>query len=80
MSINVLKGKTRDWRPYRFPPLPQALAAEWKNDPIALQHAIADGFQEGNEKGYLEGLAQGEEDGRHHIHHGQGGGVGGLGG
>lgn len=64
MSINVVKGKTRDWRPYRFPPLPEALAPEWKNDPIALQRAIADGFQEGNEKGYLEGLAQGEEHGR----------------
>lgn len=64
MSIKVVKGKSRDWRPYRFPPLPEALAPEWKNDPIALQRAIADGFQEGNEKGYLEGLAQGEEHGR----------------
>lgn len=64
MPIKVLKGKSRDWRPYRFPPLPQVLAPEWKNDPIALQRAIADGFQEGNEKGYLEGLAQGEEQGR----------------
>ncbi len=63
MSINVLKGKTRDWRPYRFPPLPQELAPEWKNDPVAVQRAIADGFQEGNEKGYQEGLIQGQEHG-----------------
>ena len=64
MSIKILKGKPRDWRPYRFPPLPQGLAPEWKNDPIALQRAIADGFQEGMEKGYQEGLDQGQAQGR----------------
>ncbi|WP_409498792.1 flagellar assembly protein FliH [Pseudomonas fragi] len=63
MSIKILKGKPRDWRPYRFPPLPQGLAPEWKNDPIALQRAIADGFQEGMEKGYQEGLDQGQAQG-----------------
>lgn len=64
MSIKVLKARTRDWRPYRFPPLPDPLESEWKNDPIALQRAIADGFQEGNEKGYQEGLVQGQEHGQ----------------
>ena len=64
MSIKVLKGKVRDSRPYRFPPLPDALAQEWNNDPIALQRAISDGFQEGNEKGYQEGLIQGQEQGQ----------------
>ncbi|WMI97622.1 flagellar assembly protein FliH [Pseudomonas chlororaphis subsp. aurantiaca] len=64
MSIKVVKGKSRDWRPYRFPPLPDLQAPELSSDPIALQRAIADGFQEGNEKGYLEGLAQGREQGQ----------------
>lgn len=64
MSIKVLKAKARDWRPYRFPPLPDPSVQEWKNDPVALQRAIADGFQEGIEKGYQEGLAQGQEHGQ----------------
>ena len=64
MSIKVVKAKGRDWRPYRFPPLPDREAPPCSDDPIALQRAIADGFQEGNEKGYLEGLEQGREQGR----------------
>lgn len=64
MSIKVVKAKDRDWRPYRFPPLPDRDAPPYSDDPIALQRAVADGFQEGNEKGYLEGLEQGREQGR----------------
>ena len=64
MSIKVVKAKDRDWRPYRFAPLPNREAPQCSDDPIALQRAIADGFQEGNEKGYLEGLEQGREQGR----------------
>ena len=64
MSIKVVKAKSRDWRPYRFPPLPDRETPQWSDDPIALQRAIADGFQEGNEKGYLEGLNLGREQGQ----------------
>lgn len=64
MSIKVVRGKGREWRPYRFPPLPDREAPQYSDDPIALQRAIADGFQEGNAKGYLEGLEQGREQGK----------------
>jgi flagellar assembly protein FliH len=64
VSIKVIRGNGRDWRPYRFPPLPDREAPQWSDDPIALQRAVADGFQEGNEKGYLEGLDQGREQGQ----------------
>lgn len=64
MSIKVVKGKSRDWRSFRFPPLPDRQVQEWKDDPVAVQRAVADGFQEGNEKGYLEGLDQGREQGQ----------------
>ncbi|MHC8306801.1 flagellar assembly protein FliH [Pseudomonas sp. PB3P13] len=64
MSIKVVNAKGTDWRPYRFPPLPDREAPQWSDDPIALQRAVADGFQEGNEKGYLEGLNQGREQGQ----------------
>lgn len=63
MSIKVVKGASVEWRPYRFSPLPDLEAQALINDPIAFQRAIAEGFQEGNEKGYLEGLAQGRESG-----------------
>ena len=64
MLNKVLKGKHRDWRPYCFPPLPARQVPQWSDDPVALQRAIGDGFQEGIEKGYQEGLAQGSEQGR----------------
>ncbi len=65
MSIKVIKGADRAWRPFRFPPRlrgnphVEGLAG----DPAALQRAVADGFQEGIDKGYREGLEQGREAG-----------------
>ncbi|AXM98870.1 flagellar assembly protein FliH [Pseudomonas plecoglossicida] len=64
MSIKVVKNNCREWRPFRFPPLPDRQGQAWVDDPVAVQRAVADGFQEGNEKGYLEGLAQGREQGQ----------------
>jgi len=64
MTIKVIKGASRNWRPYRFPPRSTTpLQGEWNGDPAALQRAIADGFQEGTEKGYQQGLEQGREAG-----------------
>jgi flagellar assembly protein FliH len=64
MAVKVIKGDTRQWRPYRFPPRSSQSAAEWGGDPAELQQAIANGFQEGIDRGYQEGLQQGEEAGR----------------
>ena len=58
MTIKVIKGASRNWRPYRFPPRSSQPQVSW-GDPEALQRAIADGFQEGTEKGYQQGLEQG---------------------
>jgi flagellar assembly protein FliH len=58
MTIKVIKGSSRNWRPYRFPPRSSQAQVNW-GDPEALQRAIADGFQEGSEKGYQQGLEQG---------------------
>lgn len=58
MTIKVIKGASRNWRPYRFPPRSSQAQVSWGN-PEALQRAIADGFQEGSEKGYQQGLEQG---------------------
>lgn len=65
MTVKVIKGNARNWRPYRFPPRSSnALPGEWNGDPAALQRVMADGFQEGIEKGYQQGLEQGEQAGR----------------
>lgn len=66
MTVKVIKGADRSWRPFRFPPRvkPQGQTAEGlTGDPAALQRAVADGFQEGLDKGYREGLEQGREAG-----------------
>jgi flagellar assembly protein FliH len=66
MSIKVIKGEGRSWRPFRFPPRVRTaaeLADSVAGDPAALQRAVADGFQEGIDKGYEQGLEQGREAG-----------------
>lgn len=68
MTVKVLKGAGKGWRPYRFPPRAsfnaELQASQWGSDPEALQRAIAEGFQEGSEKGYQQGLLQGQEEGQ----------------
>ncbi len=66
MSIKIIKGEGRSWRPFRFPPRIRTaaeLADSVVGDPAALQRAVADGFQEGIDKGYEQGLEQGREAG-----------------
>lgn len=66
MSIKIIKGEGRSWRPFRFPPRvrPMAQGDEFlTSDPAALQRAVAEGFQEGIDKGYEQGLEQGREAG-----------------
>ncbi|NKQ09269.1 flagellar assembly protein FliH [Pseudomonas sp. SST3] len=66
MSIKIIKGEGRSWRPFRFPPRVRTaaeLADSAAGDPAALQRAVADGFQEGIDKGYEQGLEQGREAG-----------------
>jgi flagellar assembly protein FliH len=67
MTVKVLKGAGKGWRPYRFPPRANVnsnlQAGQWGSDPEAIQRAIAEGFQEGSEKGYQQGLIQGQEAG-----------------
>lgn len=66
MSIKIIKGEGRSWRPFRFPPRvrPVAQGDEFlTSDPAALQRAVAEGFQEGIDKGYEQGLEQGREAG-----------------
>ncbi|QUE76168.1 flagellar assembly protein FliH [Stutzerimonas stutzeri] len=64
MSIKIIKGEGRAWRPFRFPPRVRSAAADsMAGDPAALQRAVADGFQEGIDKGYEQGLEQGREAG-----------------
>ena len=67
MTIKVIKGADRAWRPFRFPPRLRGNphAEGLVSDPAALQRAVADGFQEGIDKGYREGLEQGREAGHH---------------
>ncbi|WP_421682813.1 flagellar assembly protein H [Stutzerimonas urumqiensis] len=70
MSVKVIKGAGREWRPFRFPPRFKVSGPshdDWSGDPAALQRAVADGFQEGVERGYREGLEQGRQAG-----HGEG--------
>lgn len=66
MSIKIIKGEGRAWRPFRFPPRVRTaaeLAECVTGDPAALQRAVADGFREGIDKGYEQGLDQGREAG-----------------
>lgn len=66
MSIKIIKGEGRSWRPYRFPPRVRSaadMADSFSGDPAALQRAVADGFQTGIDKGYEQGLEQGREAG-----------------
>lgn len=66
MTVKVIKGADRSWRPFRFPSRVKTsaqAAAGFADDPAALQRAVADGFQEGIDKGYREGLEQGREAG-----------------
>ncbi|WP_312598195.1 flagellar assembly protein FliH [Stutzerimonas nitrititolerans] len=66
MSIKIIKGEGRSWRPFRFPPRirPATQASDSQaGDPAALQRAVAEGFQEGIDKGYEQGLEQGREAG-----------------
>lgn len=65
MTVKVIKGDARNWRPYRFPPrFSHQSPNDWAGDPAAMQQAIADGFQDGIEKGYQQGLLQGQEAGQ----------------
>lgn len=63
MSVKIIKGDNRNWRPYRFPPRSNKPNEHWEGDPAAIQRATAEGFQEGSEKGYQQGLLQGQEAG-----------------
>nr|MBF0683069.1 flagellar assembly protein H [Pseudomonas sp.] len=66
MSIKIIKGEGRSWRPFRFPPRVSTTAQDVDSvagDPAALQRAVAEGFQEGIDKGYEQGLEQGREAG-----------------
>ncbi|MEO9334499.1 flagellar assembly protein FliH [Ectopseudomonas guguanensis] len=64
MTVKVIRGDTRQWRAYRFPPRSSQPAVDWSGDAAGLQRVMADGFQQGIEKGYQDGLQQGEEAGR----------------
>jgi flagellar assembly protein FliH len=64
MTVKVITGAGRNWRPYRFPPRSAPAQDNWEHDPAALQRALADGFQAGSEKGFEQGLAQGLEAGQ----------------
>jgi flagellar assembly protein FliH len=64
MTVKVINGAGRNWRPHRFPPRSSSAQETWDGDPAAMQRAVADGFQEGIEKGYEQGLAQGQDAGR----------------
>lgn len=66
MSIKIIKGEGRAWRPFCFPPRVRSaaeIADSMAGDPAALQRAVADGFQGGIDKGYEQGLEQGREAG-----------------
>lgn len=65
MTVKVIKGASRNWRPYQFPPrIVEPEHDGWSSDPAQLQRALSDGFQQGLDKGYQEGLEQGREAGR----------------
>ncbi len=67
MTIKVIKGAGKNWRPFRFPPRFKVTGSggveALEGDPAALQRAVSEGFQEGIEKGYGEGLEQGRAAG-----------------
>jgi len=63
LSIKLVAGNHRDWRPHRFAPLSSIRSQDWSADPVSLQRAIAAGFHEGSERGYREGELLGRESG-----------------
>lgn len=64
MAVKVFKADTRPWRVFRFPPRSTSAQLETLGDAADIQRALADGFQQGMDKGYGEGLEQGREAGR----------------
>ncbi|HYR26479.1 MAG TPA: FliH/SctL family protein, partial [Aquabacterium sp.] len=56
-------------RPHRFPPLSQLAqgaplpSTRSGSDQVQWQHAVAEGFQQGFDKGYQEGLSSGQTQG-----------------
>ncbi|CAD5110211.1 flagellar assembly protein FliH [Zestomonas carbonaria] len=63
MTVKVIRGNDRNWRPFRFPPRCNGPLPN-DGDPASMQRAVADGFQQGIEKGYQDGLRQGLEAGQ----------------
>jgi Flagellar biosynthesis/type III secretory pathway protein len=68
MTVKIIRGAGRSWRPFRFPPRSgsavAAAAGDFAGDAAALQRAVAEGFEQGMDRGYQEGLQQGREAGR----------------
>ena len=68
MTVRVIRGDTRGWRVYRFPPRHRSVPTEGQEgaaaDPAALQRALSEGYQEGLERGFQEGREEGLEAGR----------------
>ncbi|HLT04109.1 MAG TPA: flagellar assembly protein FliH [Pseudomonas sp.] len=68
MTVRVIRGDTRGWRVYRFPPRHRGVASDGADapgsDPAALQRALSEGYQEGLERGFQEGREEGLEVGR----------------
>lgn len=63
MSIRIISGNPKGWRPHRFA-THGASEPGAPPDPQASRQAIADGFEQGNQRGYCEGLEQGNLEGR----------------
>ena len=62
MTVRVIRGDTRGWRVYRFPPRHRSVVGgegQEDFDPAALQRALAEGYQEGQERGFQEGHEEG---------------------
>lgn len=58
----------KQFRPYRFPPLSQVMAASTRphgsaGDGAAWQASVSQGFEQGQRDGYEIGLTRGQEDG-----------------
>lgn len=60
----------KSWRPFRFPPLVQGahVSALEPMDAAQLQASVADGFRQGMDAGYHQGLATGEAAGQEQGH------------